>query len=96
MLFAFGKYVGPDRVRRACKFEMLCGDATVECLASWELMDALDRGSSLDSPPNREAQFERVRDSLAEIAESKFFSYLAAERSRIIELASKDAQAPRI
>ena len=91
MPLQFKRYRGHDFDRRVCKFSMMNGEKEVRFVASWELMDDLERTSDTRAD-QRDEQFERLQGPLIAIAERKFFSMLDAERPADIALLTEDRQ----
>jgi hypothetical protein len=87
MPLKFGEYRGTVSGHRTCRFIMLNGSEPVECTASWELMDGIEKNSG---NVDRDQQFERLQRPLAGIAERKFFSFNDEDRPKSIELTSRD------
>lgn len=94
MSLIFERYRGHLMDRACCQFSMLevDKDDPVRVLASWALMDDLDRSRGTQ-PHEREAQFERVKKRLTELASLKFKSLGQSARQQEILLTSKDLAA---
>ena len=82
-------YRGHDFDRMVCLFDMKNGEEMVHCAVSWSAMDNLESARNLRQT-EREAQFERLRDSIEDIASRKFFSMRDGERPRELVVNSID------
>ena len=82
-------YRGHDYDRMVCLFDMKNGEAMVHCAVSWSAMDNLENAKNLRQN-DRDAQFERLRDSIEDIASRKFYAMRDGERPRELVINSID------
>ncbi len=82
-------YRGHDFDRMVCLFDMKNGEEAVHCAISWSAMDGMD-GASNVRQTEREAQFERLRERIEDMASRKFFAMRDGERPREIAVNSLD------
>jgi hypothetical protein len=74
-----GRDLGFDFDRTAYKFTMFNQGREIRFVVSAEAMDDLERASNV-SAAERDAQFERLRETIESVAERKFF--ILSEESR--------------
>ena len=89
MTLQFGRYGGHDTDRRVCRFSMKNDDAEVQFVATWDLMDELERAWQKGAD-ERDEQFERLRGALVGIARAKFTAAAENEAQEEIVLDMED------
>lgn len=67
------EYVGHDWNRRSVTFTAFTGADTITCAVSYEAMDDEERRPGRSPEPNRQRQFERLKNRIVEAAARKFF-----------------------
>ena len=91
MTLQFGCYGGHDTDRGVCRFSMKNDDADVQFVATWDLMDELERAWK-KGEDERDEQFERLREALVGIARAKFTAAAENEAQDEIVLDVEDLE----